>query len=208
MHKDIKWGNKELPGVSWDDLNKITISKLVKQEAGYAKTDFLALQPNKVRELAKPFITITQMVFFEGENQKQIRAAGYLIQDHKMPRPEWFLDTNDYKTRFINRVIDHQAIADKIDYKAKVEKTDYKAIAAKKDYKVIVTKRDQKTINAKKFKPVLQFDKQDNFIAEFSSAKEAAIVFGKPGSDDIGAVCRGKQKSAFGFIWKFKEEKK
>jgi len=112
----------------------------------------------------------------------------------------------DWKDRYSNRVIDHQAIADKIDYKAKVAKTDYKAIAAKKDYKAIAAKKDYKAIAAKKHKPVLQFDKQDNFIKEWDSAKEAAIAMGRPGSDDIGAVCRGKQKTAYGFIWKFKSE--
>jgi len=63
----------------------------------------------------------------------------------------------------------------------------------------------QKAIAAKKFKPVLQFDKQNNFIKEWDSAKEAAIAMGRPGSDDIGACCRGRQKTAHGFIWKFKQ---
>jgi hypothetical protein len=27
----------------------------------------------------------------------------------------------------------------------------------------------------------------------------------KPNSDGVGAVCRGKQPTAYGFIWKFKQ---
>lgn len=52
--------------------------------------------------------------------------------------------------------------------------------------------------------PVLQFDLQNNFIQEWNSQKEAQLFFNKPNSDGIGAVCRGKQKTAYNYIWKFK----
>ena len=32
----------------------------------------------------------------------------------------------------------------------------------------------------------------------------AQISFNKPKSDGVGAVCRGEQKTAYGYIWKFK----
>jgi hypothetical protein len=53
-------------------------------------------------------------------------------------------------------------------------------------------------------KPVLQYDIQGNFIKEWESQFEAQSSFNKPKSDGIGAVCRGNQKTAYGFIWKFK----
>jgi len=53
-------------------------------------------------------------------------------------------------------------------------------------------------------KPVLQYDTQGNFIKEWKSQLEAQSSFNKPKSDGIGAVCRGNQKTAYGFIWKFK----
>jgi hypothetical protein len=52
--------------------------------------------------------------------------------------------------------------------------------------------------------PVLQFDLQGNFIQEWNSQKEAQLFFNKPNNDGIGAVCRGKQKTAYNYIWKFK----
>jgi len=51
--------------------------------------------------------------------------------------------------------------------------------------------------------PVLQYDLNGNFIKEWSSQNEATKSLNKNG-DGIGACCRGKQKSAYGFIWKFK----
>ena len=53
-------------------------------------------------------------------------------------------------------------------------------------------------------KPVLQYDLEENFIKKFASQKEAQYIMGKPKSDGIGAVCRGDQKTAYGYKWKFK----
>lgn len=53
-------------------------------------------------------------------------------------------------------------------------------------------------------KIVLQYDKQMNFIKEWSSIKEVEISLGiKQGN--ISACCRGVRKSAGGYIWKYKE---
>ena len=54
-------------------------------------------------------------------------------------------------------------------------------------------------------KPVLQYDLNGNFIKEFASQQEAQYIMDKPKSDGIGAVCRGKQKTAYGYKWKFKQ---
>ena len=51
---------------------------------------------------------------------------------------------------------------------------------------------------------IIQYDKQGNYIREWESQTTAQISFNKPKSDGIGAVCRGEQKTAYGFIWKFK----
>jgi hypothetical protein len=52
--------------------------------------------------------------------------------------------------------------------------------------------------------PVLQYDLQGNFIKEWESQTEATKFLGKTG-DGIGACCRGRQKNAYGYIWKFKK---
>lgn len=52
-------------------------------------------------------------------------------------------------------------------------------------------------------KHILKYDLKGNFIKEYNSLKEASIdtnVF----FTNISAVCRGKQKTAYGFIWKYK----
>jgi len=52
--------------------------------------------------------------------------------------------------------------------------------------------------------PVLQYDLQGNFIKEWESQTEATKFLGKTG-DGIGACCRGRQKNAYGYVWKYKE---
>lgn len=49
---------------------------------------------------------------------------------------------------------------------------------------------------------VLQYDKNGNFIAEYRSVVEANKITGIKNCAII-ACCTGKQKTAFGYIWKF-----
>lgn len=53
----------------------------------------------------------------------------------------------------------------------------------------------------KKYHPVLQFSKDGKLINEFDSIKEAIE---KTGVKHISCVCRGKRKTAGGFLWKYK----
>lgn len=51
-------------------------------------------------------------------------------------------------------------------------------------------------------KPIVQFDKQGNFIQEFPSISEGIRQYGRAICDNL----YGKRKTAFGFIWKFKQQ--
>jgi hypothetical protein len=53
------------------------------------------------------------------------------------------------------------------------------------------------------YKPVLQYDLQGNFIKEWVSQKEVELTLNYI-KGSISSCCRNKQKTAFGFIWKFK----
>lgn len=59
-----------------------------------------------------------------------------------------------------------------------------------------------------KKKPVLQYTKDGNFIAEYSSQKEAALlVFGNERyHKSISGCCRGNRKEAKGYIWRYKTD--
>ena len=58
----------------------------------------------------------------------------------------------------------------------------------------------------KRSRPIEQYDILNNKLNEFTNMTEACISFNKPNRQgDITACCRGKQKTAFGYIWKYKE---
>jgi hypothetical protein len=53
--------------------------------------------------------------------------------------------------------------------------------------------------------PILQYDLDGTFMREFGSQLEASYFLQVKG-DGVGACCRGKQKSAYGYVWKFKNK--
>lgn len=53
---------------------------------------------------------------------------------------------------------------------------------------------------------VAQLDENDNVVAVFSSAKEAAKHFGRSKDSHIGDCCKGKRKTCFGYRWQFYHE--
>jgi DNA-binding ferritin-like protein len=58
------------------------------------------------------------------------------------------------------------------------------------------------------FKLADQFDKQGNFIKSYNFIREACYQFGtsiEKIESNIGACCRGRQKQAYGYVWKFKK---
>ena len=48
-----------------------------------------------------------------------------------------------------------------------------------------------------------QYDLQNNYIQSFPSANAAANSLKKKGVSHITDVCKGKRKTAYGFIWRF-----
>ena len=58
------------------------------------------------------------------------------------------------------------------------------------------------TRNEKFKKPILQYDLNGNFIKEWPSATDV----GKEANDNICKCLKGKTKTAYGFVWKYKED--
>ena len=65
-------------------------------------------------------------------------------------------------------------------------------------------RENAKIANEYSKKPVLMFDKEGNFIAEYESSVKAAEAIGNP-HVHVSDVCYGKRKSSCGYVFKFKE---
>lgn len=72
-------------------------------------------------------------------------------------------------------------------------------------YEIIPLSSSQ--VNQNKYQNVLQVDKDTNkVIAEYPSCSTAAKEIGKPqGNRNISACCKGKQKTAYGYKWRYGE---
>ena len=56
-----------------------------------------------------------------------------------------------------------------------------------------------------RIRPILQYDVNGNFIKEWESAAEVSKFMNITNGSAVTAVCKGKRKTAYGFIWKYKE---
>ena len=71
---------------------------------------------------------------------------------------------------------------------------------------LIKSRVDHKLIGEKNSKPILQLDQQNNIIQEFKSIKDALEYFGKSINNSCITAClKGRQKTAFDYVWKYKE---
>lgn len=71
-----------------------------------------------------------------------------------------------------------------------------------------VTEEGRKRISKSLSIPVIQMDLDGNILREFSSGMEAEKLYKKnKRQNHISDVCNGKRKTAYGFKWKYKEER-
>lgn len=72
----------------------------------------------------------------------------------------------------------------------------------------LIDPKDKNRVYEKKIRPVLQYNSIGNFIAEYNNAHEAAAAVNGKCPRMIYDVARGdgRHKTAYGFIWKFKED--
>lgn len=70
----------------------------------------------------------------------------------------------------------------------------------------IVENYDQILRNERNKNAIIQLDKDGNVMKEFYSFNEICQAFNVPRADNVKNVLKGKQKSAYGYFWKYKEE--
>ena len=72
------------------------------------------------------------------------------------------------------------------------------------NYGTGIERSHNKQINGKKSKTVLQFDLNDNLVKEYPSIRQAERETGFAIQNVINC-CKGKQKTAYNYKWKYKE---
>jgi hypothetical protein len=82
-----------------------------------------------------------------------------------------------------------------------------KLLFIEKSKQKTVTEEHKQKIAEKNGYKVYQFDFDGNFIKEWNTCQEAERFYNLKGGDNISATCRGGQKSAYGYLWSYKNEK-
>jgi hypothetical protein len=91
------------------------------------------------------------------------------------------------------------------DWAAKVAKTDYKAIAEKIDWGARTAKINYEALGEQKQKIINQYDLQGNLLNTYKGLQAVKEALNKPYdcTRAISRCCRGEQKHAFKFKWKY-----
>ena len=165
-------------------------------------------------------ITALGNIFTDGQKQKIVQAKtgqkynipeGRVHSNKGKPKPEGFM--NDELKEKISRankgkkhtkIHSNKGIAISEETKQKISKSNSKPKPSGFGNKIkqIV---NYKLIGEKNSKPITQLDIQNNIIQEFKSVKEALEYFRKPTNNACITAClKGRQKTAFGYIWEYK----
>lgn len=99
----------------------------------------------------------------------------------------------DFKARTLNT-----------DYKKRTLNTDYQKRTTNTNYKVKVENTDYDKRSEKFHKPVLQITKDGHSVKEWKSIKEVGETLGIDRTS-ISRCCKGTQKSAGGYCWRYVE---
>lgn len=158
---------------------------------GYGRPKLLKLVLNK--RLGYLYVTLWKDKKLLGKRVHRLIAQTFLENPEEKP------EVNHLDGVKINNNVEN------LEWSTEKENTIHYIKNGLRKYKISEEHRDKinKSNILKRAKTVQQFDKENNLIAEFKSAGEAAKSI-NIGKGNIINCCNGKLKSARGFLWKYK----
>jgi len=115
-------------------------------------------------------------------------------QKMRKPKPEGF---SEFLKKFHSNKITSEATKNKMSLA-------HKDRPKSEETKQKMRKPKPEGFSSKISRPVIQYTLDNKIISIYKSIKEACASINKPKREgDITSVCQGKQKTAFGFIWKY-----
>ena len=161
--------------------------------------------------ILKPYITNSGylLVGLYKQQKRDRKLLHRLVAEAFIPNPE-----NKPEIDHINTIKTDNTVFLNEDGSIDYEKTNLRWTTRKENINNPLTKTKMR-INARKpskgkygkkhhrSKPIIQYDKEGNFIKEWDCANDVERVLGIS-NKHIGSVCLGKRKSCGGYIWKYK----
>ena len=161
--------------------------------------------------ILKPYISNSGylLVGLYKQQKRDRKLLHRLVAEAFIPNPE-----NKSEIDHINTIKTDNTVFLNEDGSVNYEKTNLRWTTRKENINNPITKTKMR-INARKpskgkygkkhhrSKPIIQYDKEGNFIKEWDCANDVERVLGIS-NKHIGSVCLGKRKSCGGYIWKYK----
>ena len=161
--------------------------------------------------ILKPYISNSGylLVGLYKQQKRDRKLLHRLVAEAFIPNPE-----NKPEIDHINTIKTDNTVFLNEDGSINYEKTNLRWTTRKENINNPITKTKMR-INARKpskgkygkkhhrSKPIIQYDKEGNFIKEWECANDVERVLGIS-NKHIGSVCLGKRKSCGGYIWKYK----
>ena len=161
--------------------------------------------------ILKPYISNSGylLVGLYKQQKRDRKLLHRLVAEAFIPNPE-----NKPEIDHINTIKTDNTVFLNEDGSINYEKTNLRWTTRKENINNPITKTKMR-INARKpskgkygkkhhrSKPIIQYDKEGNFIKEWECANDVERVLGIS-NKHIGSVCIGKRKSCGGYIWKYK----
>lgn len=161
--------------------------------------------------ILKPYISNSGylLVGLYKQQKRDRKLLHRLVAEAFIPNPN-----NKPEIDHINTIKTDNTVWLNEDGSVNYEKTNLRWVTQKENINNPLTKTKMQ-INARKpskgkygkkhhrSKPIIQYDKDGNFIREWDCANDVERVLGIS-NKHIGSVCLGKRKSCGGYIWKYK----
>jgi group I intron endonuclease len=177
--KEIYWGNY------YNTLEKGLNCKLGEQNCIFSKKTKEKMSKAK---LGKPLSLKHQQ-----NKEKSLQKYWQKTKENKIPKKKYdqkYIPTQEHKEKI------SQSKLGKLIH-TKISKQKLSEIGKQRD----MTKVFQAGIKARSI-PIDQFDLQGNYLKTYYSAKDAEIEINNKKGDNIRSCVRGKQKTAYGYIWR------
>lgn len=166
----------------------------------------------RVKSVFRPVYTLRQRLYVYHSHilQPKYDKYGYLVvnlsvdnvvKTRKVHRLVWLTFNGPVPS---GKVINH-INEDKTDNR--LENLNLLSVKENNCWGTRIQRVSERQINGKKSKRVSQFSLDGSFIKKFPSTHEVERELGYKQSN-IWACCSGKYKQAYGYIWKYDEEKK
>lgn len=187
-------------------------------EYGYNRTSYASVGIESQKILRRVYNAIQEKYFnsemevLDSASEKIWRTKQPLTEDElfliteKYPGSPWLDSLKDYDFKNLrkNRITENRefCLEEHIGFlrNAILESSHYIAEQYVRDYWKLIIEE------ARLAKAIVQIDKEGNVIKEYGSILEICQAFNIERGDNIRNVLKGKQKTAYGYFWKYKKD--